>query len=472
MNFSIKNSKQFSIIIIAIALAGFFIRFVNINYASLWADELYSALLASPNNSWYEVLYLQRAYQPPLYAFGLWVWVKIFAYNEFYIRLFTLLGGAACIYVSGLLGKKLHSMRLGLIMAVIVAFNPVQIWYSLEARFYVFVYLFSALSLLLYWHIITNKKTPVWLYLVKAVVDAALCYFHHFGIIFLFAQFVYDLFLLIKTKDRIAFLKKLAGNILAALLYLPWVLWGLTEAMKVQQYWLKEINIPQYFGFSFQYPVAINLLCMGLIGLFLYRAIKDKSRYLLFPLICLVVTLVPVIYSYIKMPMLVARYAMVMAPTLYAMLGLGMLYALQMIEKFAARWYKPVVVLFLLLIVLPGLNLSFINKEKLDKQPWREMGQWLNAQPDIQQVNIYSKGAFVKQTKNIDFYLKEGLHSYHVNDIKPNADKKMYLIETTSIWQIKDSVLQRLDSFYHIRKQSFNQGTANFGNIYICTQKP
>src|SRR5690349_5313429 len=113
---SIVSKKNFLILLIIITAAGGIIRFINITYSSLWADELYSALLANPKNSWYEVLYIQRTYQPPLYAFLLWIWVKIFVYNEFYIRLFTVLAGTACITISGFLGKKIKDEKLGILL--------------------------------------------------------------------------------------------------------------------------------------------------------------------------------------------------------------------------------------------------------------------------------------------------------------------------------------------------------------------
>jgi uncharacterized membrane protein len=309
--------------IVILSWIGGYIRFVNLNYASLWGDELYSALLASPQTSWYEVLYWQRAYQPPLYAFILWVWVKIFAYNEFFIRLLTALAGIAAIGMSAALGKKIHSYRLGLILAVIVTFSPVQIYYSLEARFYAFVFLFAASSLWLYWHILTAKRVPWWIYVLKSFIDAALCYFHHFAIIFVFTQFVYDVWLYLQTKNSSSFLKKFSGYSLSTLLYLPWVFWGLTEAMKVKQYWLKEIYILNYLSFSFQYPSFVNWICFLFIIYFLFRIVRKPGYYSLFLLIVLLVTAVPVLYSHIRMPILVDRYSMVMSPALYVMLGLG-----------------------------------------------------------------------------------------------------------------------------------------------------
>lgn len=462
-------ARYFNICLMLVVLLGGLMRYVNINYASLWGDELYSALLAFKNNSWYEILYMQREYQPPLYAFSLWIWVKIFSYNEFYIRLYTLLAGTACIWMSGQLGKKIHSKQVGLIMAVIVAFNPIQVWYSLEARFYVFIYLFAAISLWLYWHINFHKKQNWWLYILKAIVDATLCYFHHFGILYIFAQFLFDVYLLAKNKEnKKAFYRNLIGYCLAGLLYLPWVIWGLSEAMKVKSYWLTSINILQYLGFSFQYPLAINIFCLLFITMFLFKNCNIKSYFLLLPFICIVATFIPVIYSYIKMPMLVPRYSMVIAPVMYAMLAIGMWHAFQFLQKFKTAWIKPAVILIILAFIIPGFYMSFINKSALEKQPWREMANWLNRQPDIDSVKVYSIGAYVKKSKDIDFYMHMPHSSYQVSDIVPGKETKMYLIESNGVWQIKDSVLHRLDSFYVIKKQSFNPGTENFGNIYVC----
>jgi uncharacterized membrane protein len=466
----IFKNQRFYLWVTIISIAGFFTRYLNINYASLWADELYSALLANPSNSWYEVLYIQRAYQPPLYAFSLWMWVQIFEYNEFYIRLFTLLAGVISIPMSAALGKKIHSERLGIIIAVIVAFSPVQIWYSIEARFYVFVYLFAAMSLWLYWHILIQKKVSVWVYVLKAFIDAALCYFHHFGIIFVFAQFFYDALIYLRTKEITNFLLKLGGYFISALLYLPWVLWGLSEAIKVEQYWLKEINIPAYLEFPLGYPTFVNFGCIILIGYFLFWATKKTGHNLFFPLICFIITLVPVVYSYLMMPMLVARYAMVMAPAVYIMIAFGIMYLLDFLKSYSNRFSTIAIILLSLIFILPGLYLSFVDKTKIDKQPWREMGNYLNQQQDKNEVKVYSWGAYVKDKKNIDFYLKSKQHSYDIKDIIPGKERKMYLVETDGIWKINDSVIKRIASFYIIQKKTFYEGS-KMGSIYICTIK-
>lgn len=470
MNKVLKNNRLFFITLLLISTAGFIIRYVNINYASLWADELYSAILASPENSWYEVLYLQRAYQPPLYAFSLWVWVKIFAYNEFYIKLFTVLAGTAGIFVSGLLGKKVHSAKFGILLALFVAFNPMHIWYSLEARFYVFIYLFATLSILLYTHINSSKKSPWYIYIFKAITDAALLYFHHFGFLLLLAQFVYDVIIWKREKNTGAFVKKAAGYFLSGLLYLPWVIFGLTEALKVKQYWLQKTDIAAYLAFAFEGSGMISIFFYAAIILFLLRSVRNKKN-LFFPLICLVVTIVPVIYSYVRMPLLVPRYAMVMVPAVFVMTCLGLLYGYNLIRQHSGVFSKLFATVVLFLLILPGVYITLFNKERLQKQPWRQMGEWLNSQPDIDAVNVYSLGAYVKKKKNIDFYLKMNHSSLHINDIVPGKENKMYLVETDGVWKLQDSILNAISNLYDIKKQHFKHGDKEWGNVYSCTIK-
>jgi 4-amino-4-deoxy-L-arabinose transferase-like glycosyltransferase len=193
--------KRFNLILLLLVAVACSVRLFNINYASLWADELYSALLVKPGNSWYEILYTQRTYQPPGYSMVLWIWTKITGYNEFTIRLLSVIGGGLAVVASAYLGKIVKNKQTGLLMAALVVFNPTQIWYSLEARFYIFVYILSAISLLLYWQMMQKKPRSWFFYLLKSGIDATLCYFHHFAILFVFGQFLFDIYISYKEKD-------------------------------------------------------------------------------------------------------------------------------------------------------------------------------------------------------------------------------------------------------------------------------
>jgi uncharacterized membrane protein len=465
--------KRFFLFVVLITFAGTLLRLINMNYASLWADELYSMLAVRPGNSWYEILYMQRAYQPPGYFILLWVWTKLFAFNEFYARLLSIIGGAMAITISAYLGRTVKGNKLGLVMALIVAFNPTQIWYSLEARFYVFVYFLAALSLLLYWNLRKEKPHSLFLYGFKGGVDAALCYFHHFGIVFVFAQGLFDLLLLKKDKDKVTFFKMLLGYFTAAVLYIPWVFWGLTEGLGVKQYWLKETNVLQFLRFNFGYTSFLTIGALLLAGWFIVTTLRQRNWfYLLFPFIISFVILVPVLYSLIKMPILVDRYAMVLGPILYLMMGMSILQIGEKIAGWRPRLYPSLALAIIILAFsLSGIYMSLIDKSSLVKQPWREMAAWINRQPDSQQVPVYALGAMVKGQFNIDFYLKKGTQAKQLSTLVPGKDDKMYLVETSGTWSISDSVKRRIDSIYTRKCVAFKEKYPGFGNIYICERK-
>ena len=96
-----------------------------------------------PSNSIYEILYMQRKDQPPLYFLLLKFWTFVFGYNDYSARLLSIIIGSAGIYAIGTVNNYLFNKKVALFSAFIVAFNFRQIEYSLEARFYGLLFLLS-----------------------------------------------------------------------------------------------------------------------------------------------------------------------------------------------------------------------------------------------------------------------------------------------------------------------------------------
>ena len=70
------------------------------------------------------------------YFFLLKLWTGIVGETIWGMRSFSALIGALGVFVLGLLGTRLGGRRVGLITAVLAAFNPLQVHYSQEARGY------------------------------------------------------------------------------------------------------------------------------------------------------------------------------------------------------------------------------------------------------------------------------------------------------------------------------------------------
>ena len=135
-------------IVAALIVVGAALRFYGLNRQGFWYDEANSDLLV--RHSLGEMLGLLPATEstPPLYYVLAWFWTRLFGTGEAGLRSLSALFGVVLIPVAYTLGKAAVTRRVGLVLAALVAFNPMLIWYSQEARSYALLTLLSAVALL------------------------------------------------------------------------------------------------------------------------------------------------------------------------------------------------------------------------------------------------------------------------------------------------------------------------------------
>jgi mannosyltransferase len=134
-----------------IAAVGVAVRFASLGLQSYHHDEVITVMRVIPG-SFTDMLHRVRTSEsnPPLYYALAWGWAKAFGSGEFGIRSLSALFGAATVPVGYLVGKQLVDRRVGLILAALIAVNPMLIWYSQEARSYALLVFFAALSFLFF----------------------------------------------------------------------------------------------------------------------------------------------------------------------------------------------------------------------------------------------------------------------------------------------------------------------------------
>ncbi|MGE5335895.1 MAG: glycosyltransferase family 39 protein [Nitrososphaerota archaeon] len=123
------------------------LRFGSLGLQSYHHDEVITAMRVIPG-SFAHMLHEVRVSEsnPPLYYVLAWGWAKVFGSGEFELRALSALFGLAVVPVAFLIGRELASRRAGLVLAALVAVNPMLIWYSQEARSYALLAFFGALS--------------------------------------------------------------------------------------------------------------------------------------------------------------------------------------------------------------------------------------------------------------------------------------------------------------------------------------
>jgi len=138
-------------ILAGLTALGVAVRFASLDLQSYHHDEVITAMRVVPG-SFGDMLHSVKESEsnPPLYYVLAWAWAKLFGTGEVGLRSLSALFGAATVPVGYLIGRQLASRRAGLVLAALIAVNPMLIWYSQEARSYALLVFFGALSMLFF----------------------------------------------------------------------------------------------------------------------------------------------------------------------------------------------------------------------------------------------------------------------------------------------------------------------------------
>ena len=131
-------------------VAGAALRFATLDAQSLWYDEAVTAQLLRMDLGGMLRAIPDSESTPPLYYVLNWLWTQLAGTGEAGLRSLSALLGTATIAVAWALGRRLGGDRAGLAAAALVAFNPMLVWFSQEARAYALLALLGALSALLW----------------------------------------------------------------------------------------------------------------------------------------------------------------------------------------------------------------------------------------------------------------------------------------------------------------------------------
>lgn len=147
--------------LLLILILGFILRVISLDQ-SLWLDEAIN-VLATRNFSFLGMVteYAKADFHPPGYFIILWIWTKLFGIGEVWVRIPSVIFGLLTIYIVYLIGKKLHSKTLGLLSALLLAINPLHIYYSQEARMYALATLAVSINFFLLIKLIKKEKLSI-----------------------------------------------------------------------------------------------------------------------------------------------------------------------------------------------------------------------------------------------------------------------------------------------------------------------
>jgi 4-amino-4-deoxy-L-arabinose transferase-like glycosyltransferase len=127
------------------------LRFATLGHQSFWYDEAFTpvhVLRSGLGATLHGVVHTENS--PPVWYLLAWLWSRAFGTGEVALRSLSALAGVGLVAVVWAIGREIATRRTAIVLAAIVAVNPLLVWYAQEARVYELYALTAALSLLLF----------------------------------------------------------------------------------------------------------------------------------------------------------------------------------------------------------------------------------------------------------------------------------------------------------------------------------
>ena len=141
------NNPKPTLILLVILLLAFGLRLYRLGDQSIWWDEGH-AIWAARQGLAQAAGITARDVHPPLYLWMLSIWMRAAGESEFAVRYLSLIGGVLTVAVTFVAARRLIGRRAALLATLLIAAARFHIWWSQEARMYVWAAFACLLSTL------------------------------------------------------------------------------------------------------------------------------------------------------------------------------------------------------------------------------------------------------------------------------------------------------------------------------------
>jgi mannosyltransferase len=152
-----------ALLLALITAAGAVLRFATLSTQSFWLDEAIAINSARLDIGGMIDSLARTEGNPPLYFLLLDGWMRLFGTSEAAVRSLSAVIGTATILLAYEIGRRLATVRIGLVLAAVAAFNPLLVWFSQEARPYGLLVLLSGASFLCFAEALRARPAGRWL---------------------------------------------------------------------------------------------------------------------------------------------------------------------------------------------------------------------------------------------------------------------------------------------------------------------
>ncbi len=204
-----------SVAIVAIIATAAILRFAWIGSKSFWADEAYSAFIASHSATELVALTAHEDAHPPLYYLLLSLWGRSFGTEDATLRSLGALASVLTVAGTFWLGRRLGGTQVGTLAAFLTAVAPFQVLAAQEARMYSLLGLLTVLS----WAVLlVAVEGNLWGWVGYVALTTLALYTHYFAFLVLLGQGVFVLAADARVRPR-----WLVSQLAIFVLYIPWL---------------------------------------------------------------------------------------------------------------------------------------------------------------------------------------------------------------------------------------------------------
>ena len=407
-----ENKLHYATLSLIILIASFF-RFFKLGVNDLWLDEACSSSFNASISS--GIIF---DFQAPLHYLFLKAFIRFFGANEFILRLPSAIFGISSVILLYKIGNVFLNRPIAYLSALILAINPLHIWYAQEARPYSMFVFVTLLNIYIFLKAISSGQEKLFLWCFLASILGL--YTSYYFIFLLFAETLIILFL---KKYRI-YLKKWSIVILSIFFaFLPWLKIFLTQFQSFREgFWLptptwKDILFILHnfnLGYNatiFQYVLALIVNTMNII-LFFYgwREFKEQKLQTGYLMLLLFVIIWSSIFTIAQViPIYLSRQIMFISPLYYIVISSGIFLLFK-----RSFWIAILVGLILLSLNSFSLVNFYLNRMPLKhmsvhlKKPFKDIANFIKLNSDSNDIMIHAN---LPTLMPLSFFY---LHSYGI----------------------------------------------------------
>lgn len=416
-------TRQTKYLLLGIILFTLITRLIRLDFESLWLDELHTMNEADPDLSWEKLMWHLGCcdQHPPMHFILVKYLFKFFGHTALVARFPSAIAGALSVWAIFCLGREMRSQRAGLIAALITAVNIFHLHYSQEARNYILAFLFAILSFL--WLVKLLKEITIKNSVMYGLMTALFLYTHYFSLFTVASQVVIiAIFFFAEPKVGKArfFRIFLISALIIALGYLPWIP-HLMNMTAISSFWINPVRHTFWVDFFFDYfsNVAVVKMLALATGLFYlgysfylgrgrinFRNLRQRLAAMTLLILAtwiFITELIPYLRSIMLVPMLIARYTIVVLPAFLLAIAFGF----DMIPKKIVR--IAMISIFVLLSIWSILFKADYYQD-ISKTQFREMQRYVMENnkenyPVISELTYWHQEYYWKHYKYFPTYL-------------------------------------------------------------------